>query len=86
MARTGDELDAAAFEVVVGIVEGMDFEFAGIAGSGIDLADGQRAAEDAQDLVVQAIDLALRTVRAGRCGRCVGAGKSKVNSAVGKVE
>jgi hypothetical protein len=47
----------------------MDFEFAGIAGSGIDLADGQRAAEDAQDLVVQPVDLALGAVFAGRLRR-----------------
>jgi hypothetical protein len=60
MARAGDELDAAAFEVVVGIVEGVDFQLAGIAGAGIDFADGQRAAEDVQYLVVQAVDLALR--------------------------
>ena len=53
MARAGDELDAAPFEVVVGIVEGVDFQLAAVARTGIDLADGQRAAEDAQDLVVQ---------------------------------
>jgi hypothetical protein len=38
----------------------MHFQLAGVAGAGIDFADGQRAAEDAQDLVVQAVDLALR--------------------------
>jgi hypothetical protein len=61
VARAGDELDAVAFEVVVGIVERVDLQLAAVAGAGIDLADGQRAAEDAQDLVVQAV--------ISRCGR-----------------
>ena len=55
MARAGDELDAQAFEVVVGIVEGVDLELAAVARAGVDLADRQRAAERAQDLGVQAL-------------------------------
>jgi hypothetical protein len=41
----------------------MHFQLAGVARSGIDFADGQRAAEDAEQLVMQALDLALRLRR-----------------------
>jgi hypothetical protein len=49
----------------------MHFQLAGIAGAGIDFADGQRAAEDAEQFVVQALDLALRSVRGRRNGGSV---------------
>ena len=41
MARRGDEAQAEALEVVEGVVESMDFQFATIAGSGVDFADGR---------------------------------------------
>src|SRR5437868_14271951 len=45
MARRGDEAETEAFDVVVGIVERMDFEFASVARSGIDLAYGEASPE-----------------------------------------
>ena len=45
MARRGDEPQAEALDVVIGVVERVDFQLASIAGSGIDLADRQAAAE-----------------------------------------
>ena len=45
MARRGDETDAEALDVVIGVVERVDFEFASVAGSGVDLADRQASAE-----------------------------------------
>ena len=45
MARRGDEAQPEAFEIVEGIVERVDFQFAAVAGAGVDLADRQRAAE-----------------------------------------
>jgi hypothetical protein len=38
----GDELDAEAIEVVVGVVRGVDFELAAVAGTGVDVSDRQR--------------------------------------------
>jgi hypothetical protein len=48
VARAGDELDAQALDVVVGVVERVDLQLAAVAGAGVDLADRQRLAEDAQ--------------------------------------
>ena len=45
MARRGDEAQAEALEIVEGVVERVDLELAAIAGAGIDLADGEAAAE-----------------------------------------
>ena len=45
MAGRGDEAQAEAFQIVEGIVEGVDLELAAVAGAGVDLADRQRAAE-----------------------------------------
>ena len=42
VARADDELDAAAFEVVVGIVQRMDFQLAGVAGAGGKRKRGKR--------------------------------------------
>ena len=78
MARTGDELDAAPLEVVIGIVEGVNLQLAAIAGAGIDLAYGQRPAEDMQYVVVQPIDLALRAVVGDRRGLGEDAGAEDV--------
>ena len=40
-----DETHAEALDIVDGIVERMDLQFAAIAGAGIDFANGKRAAE-----------------------------------------
>jgi len=45
VAGRGDEAEAEAFEVVEGVVEGVDFELAAIARAGVDLADGKAVAE-----------------------------------------
>jgi hypothetical protein len=45
------KLDAQAFDVVVGVVQGVDFQLAAVARTGVDLADGQRLAEDGQQFV-----------------------------------
>ena len=38
MAWRGDEAEAEAFDVVVGVIERVDLKLASIAGSGVDLA------------------------------------------------
>ena len=43
--RRGDEANAKSLEVVERIVEGVDFELAAVAGSGVDLANCQAAAQ-----------------------------------------
>ena len=65
MARAGDELDAQPFEVVDGVVDGVDFQFAAIARTGVDLADGECLAQDVEDLALDAVR--RRGVRCG-CG------------------
>jgi hypothetical protein len=45
MPRRGDEAQAEALEIVEGVVEPVDFEFAAIARPGIDLADRQASAQ-----------------------------------------
>ena len=60
MARRGDEAQAEALEVVERVVERVDFEFAAIAGAGIDLADRERAAELARARAVDALAQARR--------------------------
>ena len=47
MARRGHEAEAEALDIVIGIVQGVDFELASIARAGIDLAYRQTAAEPA---------------------------------------
>jgi hypothetical protein len=63
VARAGDELDAVALEVGVGIVQRVDLQLAAVAGAGVDRADGQRAAEDAQDLVAHPAHFARHLAR-----------------------
>ena len=55
MARAGDELDAQPFQVVVGIVQGVDLQLAAVARAGVHLADGQRLAQDVEDVLVDAL-------------------------------
>ncbi len=45
VARRGRELDAEALDVIDRVVERVDLQLAAVAGAGIDLADGDRAAE-----------------------------------------
>jgi hypothetical protein len=45
VARAGGELDAERFEVVVRVVQRVDFQFAAVARAGVDVADDQRAPE-----------------------------------------
>jgi hypothetical protein len=45
MARRGHEPDAEALEVVIGIVQGVDLQFASVAGAGIDLANRETPPE-----------------------------------------
>ena len=46
VAGRGDEVQAEALEVVVRAGEPGDLQLAGVAGAGVDLTDGQRAAEE----------------------------------------
>jgi hypothetical protein len=50
VARARDKLDAQSFDVVVGVVERVNLEFAAIARTRVDLPDRQCAAQQAQDL------------------------------------
>ena len=45
MARRGHEFQPEPLEIVEGVVERMDLELAAIARAGVDLADGEAAAE-----------------------------------------
>ena len=45
MARRGNEAQAEALDVVIGVVERVDLKFASVAGSGVDLAYRKAAAE-----------------------------------------
>jgi hypothetical protein len=62
MARTRHELDAQPFEVVIRVGERVDLQFAAVARTGIDQPDGQRLAEDVQDLPADALDVRPRSV------------------------
>ena len=53
MARRRDEMQTEAFQVIVGIVQGADLEFAAIAGTRIHLPDVKRPAEELLRLFVQ---------------------------------
>ena len=50
MTRRGDEFHAEAFDIINSIVECVEFQFASVAGAGIDLANGNRAAEQSASL------------------------------------
>ena len=45
MARRGNEAEAEALDVVVGVIQRVDFKFASIAGSGVDFAYRKAPAE-----------------------------------------
>ena len=71
MARRGDEAQAEAFEIVERVAERVDFQFAAVAGAGIDLADRQRAAEPGAGGAVHALRQLGKTGLIGR-GRRLG--------------
>ena len=56
VARTGDELDAQSLDVVIRIAERVNLQLAAVARAGVHLADGQRAAERAQQFLLQPRD------------------------------
>ena len=56
MPRAGNEFDPDAFEVVVGIIERLNFEFASIAGTGIDVANAESAAQNLQQIFLKCFD------------------------------
>ena len=53
MARRCDEAQAEPFQIVEGVAERMDLEFAAVARTGIDLADREAAAEPPSHLPVE---------------------------------
>jgi len=53
MPRARHEADAQAFQVVIGIVYGMDLQLATVAGARIHMPDRERAGEPAQYTSVQ---------------------------------
>src|SRR5271157_3067826 len=53
MARRGYEVDTETFDVVDGIIERDDFYFAAVAGTGVHLADGERASQGVADGVAE---------------------------------
>ena len=56
MSRACDEFDPDAFEVVVGIVERLNLQFASIAGAGIDVANTEGAAQDLPQIFLKRFD------------------------------
>ena len=68
MARRGDEAQAEALEIVEGVVERVDFQFAAVAGAGVDLADREAAAEPAPRGAIDAGGQAQRARRRRRAG------------------
>src|SRR5262245_21827308 len=68
MARGGDDAQAETLEIVEGIVEGVDFELAAVAGAGVDLTDREAAAEPfARGTVDTPRELGQRRVVLSRC-------------------
>ena len=66
MTRACDKGNTRAFEVVIRIGEGLDFQFAAIAGAGIDMADAQRTPEYTMKALVNTLDANAVLVRLGR--------------------
>src|SRR3954463_12262058 len=68
MSRRGDKPDPEALDVVVWVIQGMDFEFTRIAGSGIHLPDRETSSKPAAGLTLEgAADfLQLHRARRGR--------------------
>jgi len=49
MTWARDKFDTSPFQVVVGVVKGVDFEFASVAGAGINMAYAKGPAQCGQD-------------------------------------
>src|SRR6266700_3899292 len=56
MTRACNELDSDAFKVVIRVVECMNFQFASVAGSGIDLANAEGATQDVLQILLKLLD------------------------------
>jgi hypothetical protein len=54
MTRRSDEAETETLQVIENIIERMDFEFTAIAGTGIDFANGEAAAQPAAGQLIQA--------------------------------
>jgi len=54
--RARNEFDPNTFEVVIGIVERLNLEFASITGAGIDMADAECAPQDIQQISLESLD------------------------------
>src|SRR5260370_18525528 len=52
MAGTGDELDTQTFDVVVRVIERMDFQFSAVAGARFDLPNAQAPAHHVEDFLL----------------------------------
>ena len=97
MPGAGHEANAQAFDVVVGVVERVDLEFAAVAGARVDRADAQGAAHDAQDPRLQGVakpeaGIGIRDglgddTHGGDLSQCLQHGRaSEVVATVGQVE
>jgi hypothetical protein len=60
MSRARNELNADALDVVVGIIECLDLKLTSVAGSGIDMANAQSAAENSPNCL---LDVLCRNIR-----------------------
>jgi hypothetical protein len=61
MARRSDKVNTEALDVMDGVIERIDFQLTSVAGAGIDLSDGEGAAEDIVDLGSEAVANPLLT-------------------------
>ena len=71
MTRARNEPDTKAFNVVIRVVQCMDFEFASVAGARIDLPDAEGAAQYIENLLLQLLMFSPPSV-AGDRGRLCG--------------
>ena len=71
MARGGDEPDTETLDIVKGVAERVDFEFAAVARAGVDFADRETAPEasrnDASKLRARSIERRSPSPRRARC-------------------
>jgi hypothetical protein len=65
---------AKPFNVVIGIVKAVDFQFATVAGTGIDMADCQRVSDVSQNLFVDLPDFIAQSIIRLRRGFALVAG------------
>jgi hypothetical protein len=62
MARTGDEVNSQSFNIVVGIVEAMNFQLAAIAGAGIEMTNSQCSTHMMQNLFIDLLYLVAQGI------------------------